>query len=220
MPIVPAPRFPSQRNRTTQCAVDRSRHPALRCCQHVIAAAGGADRRSARRRGRAVESIARSAPCGAAAPFPRGGMTWTDAGTRDGWGTRVDGVGTRVGTRVPTSVGFNGLGHGGRRAGTGRAAELASEAARAEGASLPLPPSVAGKLSAGRGPGQARSRQAAELAGWMVPPSAARGVPEVDRAVTSRSRLTEATRRRRLLAFVGGDSCGLVVRLPGAASQP
>jgi hypothetical protein len=64
-------------------------------------------------------------------------MTWTDAGTRDGWGTRVAGVGTRVGTRVPTSVGVNGLGHGGSRAGTGRAAELASEAARAEGASPP-----------------------------------------------------------------------------------
>ena len=47
------------------------------------------------------------------------------------------GVETRVGTSVPTSVGVEGLGHGGRRAGTGRAAELASEAARAEGASSP-----------------------------------------------------------------------------------
>jgi hypothetical protein len=37
-------------------------------------------------------------------------------------------------------------------------------------------------------------------------PPQPRGVPEVDRAVTSRSRLTRATMRRRLLAFVGGGS--------------
>jgi hypothetical protein len=41
--------------------------------QAEIAAAGGAGRRPVRRRGRAVASIARSAPCGAAAPLPRGG---------------------------------------------------------------------------------------------------------------------------------------------------
>src|SRR4030095_859626 len=40
-----------------------------------IAAAGGADRRSARRRGRADESIARSAPYGAAPPPAREGPT-------------------------------------------------------------------------------------------------------------------------------------------------
>jgi hypothetical protein len=67
-----------------------------------------------------------------------------------------------VGTSVPTSVGVDGLGHGGSRAGAGRAAELASEAARAEGASPPSPPTVADGPAAGRGLGQARSRQAAE----------------------------------------------------------
>jgi hypothetical protein len=74
-------------------------------------------------------------------------------------------VGTRVGTSVGTSVAVDGLGHGGSRAGTGRAAELASEAARAEGASSP---SHRPWPAAGRGPGQARSRQAAELAGCPI----------------------------------------------------
>jgi hypothetical protein len=63
-------------------------------------------------------------------------MTWTDAGMRDGWGTRVAGVGTRVGTSVPTSVGAEAMATmvlGRDR----QAAELASEAARAEGASHP-----------------------------------------------------------------------------------
>jgi hypothetical protein len=44
-------------------------------------------------------------------------------------GTRVAGVGTSVGVNRPS--------HGGHWAGTGRAAELASEAARIEGASSP-----------------------------------------------------------------------------------
>jgi len=48
-------------------------HPAWQPGQAELAAAGGAGRRSAQRRGRADGSIARSAPLGAAAPFPRGG---------------------------------------------------------------------------------------------------------------------------------------------------
>jgi hypothetical protein len=48
--------------------------PCVATGQAEIAAEGGADRRSARRRGRAVESIARSAPLGLAAPLPRGGI--------------------------------------------------------------------------------------------------------------------------------------------------
>jgi hypothetical protein len=48
--------------------------PCVATDQAEIAAEGGADRRSARRRGRAVESIARSAPLGLAAPLPRGGI--------------------------------------------------------------------------------------------------------------------------------------------------
>ena len=46
--------------------------PVWRGGRHQIAACGGAGRRSAPRRGRAVGSIARSAPCGAAAPLPEG----------------------------------------------------------------------------------------------------------------------------------------------------
>jgi hypothetical protein len=48
-------------------------HSAWQPGQAQIAAEGSADRRSARRRGRAVESIARSAPLGLSAPLPRGG---------------------------------------------------------------------------------------------------------------------------------------------------
>jgi hypothetical protein len=40
-----------------------------------IAAGGGTGRRPARTRGRAEESIARSAPCGAATPLPEGSTT-------------------------------------------------------------------------------------------------------------------------------------------------
>ena len=72
-------------------------------------------------RGRAVESIARSAPSGAAAPLPRGGlvgrgfcgrlaprggMTSGDPASRRGRGTRVAGVGSSVGFRVGSSVGL------------------------------------------------------------------------------------------------------------------
>jgi hypothetical protein len=48
--------------------------------QAETAAGGGAGRRPAGRRGRADESIARSAPCGAVAPLPRGGHASTVAG--------------------------------------------------------------------------------------------------------------------------------------------
>ena len=64
------------------------------------------------------------------------------------WGTQVGGVGASV----PISVGVDGLGHGGTRPGPGRAVELASEAARAEGASSPSPPTVAGGRRGGRVP--------------------------------------------------------------------
>ena len=74
VPNVPAPRLPSRPSRTTQYAVDRSRHPGWRCGQHLIAAVGGAGRRLAQRRGRADESIARSAAPGAAVPLPRGAV--------------------------------------------------------------------------------------------------------------------------------------------------
>jgi hypothetical protein len=113
----------------TPPATEQPRSAAMRSACDCRRRRGGPQVRQ--ERGRAVESIARSAPCGVAAPLPRGGlvgrgfcgrlaprggMTWTDASTRNGWGTRVAGVGTRVGTRVPTSVGGNGLGH----RGTGR----------------------------------------------------------------------------------------------------
>jgi hypothetical protein len=48
-------------------------HAAWQPGQAPIAAEGGADLWSARRRGRAGQSIAQSAPCGVAAPLPRGG---------------------------------------------------------------------------------------------------------------------------------------------------
>jgi hypothetical protein len=56
--------------------------------QARIAAEGGADRRSAEERGRADGSIARSAPCGVAAPFPRRAATRADTATMGGRGTR------------------------------------------------------------------------------------------------------------------------------------
>jgi hypothetical protein len=74
-----------------------------------IAAAGGADRRSAKNAAVPHGSIARSAPCGAAAPLPRGGMTSGDpaSGRRGvrGW--------PGVGISVEIRVGVAGLGHGG-----------------------------------------------------------------------------------------------------------
>ena len=154
-------------------------HPEWQPSQAEIAAEGGAGRRSAKNADSAVESIARSAPLGAAAPLPRGGpvgrgfcgrlaprggMTSGDPAAERRGGTRVAGVGTRVGTSVPTSVGVDGLGHGGSWAGTGRAAELASEAARAEGASPPRHR----PWPARQGPGQAVKDE------WLRRPEPAR----------------------------------------------
>ena len=81
-------------------------------------------------------------------------------------GTRVAGVGTSV----ATSVGIQGLGHGSSRAGTGRAAELASEAARAEGASLP----ATDRGRRGRVPSQAVKDEWARRAGLR-----GGGVPDI-----------------------------------------
>jgi hypothetical protein len=66
-------------------------------------------------------------------------------------GTHPGRVGNDVGIDVGNDVGVSRLDHGGHWAGTGRAAELASEAARAEGASPPRHR----PWPARRGPGQA-----------------------------------------------------------------
>jgi hypothetical protein len=89
---------------------------------------------------------------------PRGLCAGQTTLATDRRGTPLARVGTRVGTSVGTRVGSRPPKLGrvrpppGRR---GRAAELASEAARAEGASTTLPPPVAG----GRGAGQAVKRE-------------------------------------------------------------
>jgi hypothetical protein len=79
-------------------------HPKWQPGQAEIAAAGGAGRRPARRRGRAVEPIARSAPYGAAAPLPRGAATRADTAMMGGRGTRPLCVG------CPGIAGADGLG--------------------------------------------------------------------------------------------------------------
>ena len=71
----PANRTPHCRWRPTPAAASQPRSVATGAVSD--AAEGGAGRRPARRRGRAVESIARSAPYGLSAPLPRRGMTWT-----------------------------------------------------------------------------------------------------------------------------------------------
>jgi hypothetical protein len=70
-------------------------HRGWQPSQVQIAAAGGADRRSAQDRGRAVESIARCAPYGAAAPLPRG-----DERSRGLVGYATAGAGNAVGIDV------------------------------------------------------------------------------------------------------------------------
>ena len=145
-------------------------HPEWQPGQAETAAEGGADRRSAKRCGRADGSIARSAPLGAAAPLPQGGPVG-----RGFCGRLAPRGGThqpeqaarraRKVLRLPAQRSDQGLTQGTdqgwaarpRRteAGTGRAAELASEAARAEGASLHRPRRVAG----GRAAGQAVKRE-------------------------------------------------------------
>jgi hypothetical protein len=75
----PANRTPHCRWRPTPAAASQPRSVATGAVSD--AAEGGAGRRQARRRGRAVESIARSAPYGLSAPLPRRGhdLDSTDA---------------------------------------------------------------------------------------------------------------------------------------------
>jgi hypothetical protein len=130
----------------TRAAPRMPHHPAWQPGQAEIAAFGGADRRSAQDRGRADRSIALSAPPGLAAPLPpRGDVTWTDAGTRERRGTPPPRVGNDVGVDVGNDVGVRPPGPRAARDRNDKAAELASEAARAEGASPPPPPTVAGE---------------------------------------------------------------------------
>jgi hypothetical protein len=140
----------------------------LRChcewqpCPAQIAAEGGRGPKVRQERGRADASIARSAPPGAAAPLPRERMTSGDLASRHGGGTRVAGVGTRV----PTSVGVQGLGHGG--AGPGPPGLRSLPAKQHAPKARPHPATDRDRRpAAGWSPGQARSRQAAGLAGWM-----------------------------------------------------
>jgi hypothetical protein len=88
-------------------------------------------------RGQADESNARRAPCGLAAPLPRGGHDQDESSARAVRG--YAGGRRRVQRRDPRRVQRRGRPPRPRwhLARTGRAAELASEAARAEGASPP-----------------------------------------------------------------------------------
>jgi hypothetical protein len=129
-------------------------HRAWQSGQAEIATAGGAGRRSAKNARLLHGSIARSAPLGAAAPLPRGGQSAAvlrPSGPTRGHDLdryrhtgRVGNAGGRRRHSRTTSVGVNGLGHGGSRAGTGRTAEHASEAARAADAVPTPPPTVPG----------------------------------------------------------------------------
>jgi hypothetical protein len=76
---------------------------------------------------------------------PLGDVTWTDAGTRERRGTPPPRVGNDVGVDVGNDVGVKPPGPRAARDRNDKAAELASEAARAEGASPPPPPTVAGE---------------------------------------------------------------------------
>ena len=99
-------------------------HPPWQPGQARTAAEGGADRRHAQDRGRAGESITRSAPS------PGG----HDQREPDAWTARGYASGPRRDQRRHQRR-VTGPGHGWSWARTGRAAELASEAAGAEGAS-------------------------------------------------------------------------------------
>jgi hypothetical protein len=125
-------------------------------------------------RGRADGSIARSAPLGAAAPLPRGGMTRANPPSEERGGTWVTGVGITVGVEALA---------GGDPGRTGRAAELASQAARAEGASPPTTTAsrrglrrwqrVSGRRRSPPAPGPARVLGWSGRCGWHGRPGGA-----------------------------------------------
>jgi hypothetical protein len=170
-------------SRTSPCAVINVRvmsglklYPDLPPCVVTraaeIAAEGGADRRSAKNADAPMNQSREAHHSARPHHSPRGGLTSSDPASRQRGGTRVAGVWTRVGTSVPTSVGSRALAMavlGWDRQGCGACQRSSTRRRR-----VPLPATERGRRpSAGRGPGQARSRQASELAGWVVPPLAA-----------------------------------------------
>jgi hypothetical protein len=88
-------------------------HPAWRPGQVQIAAGGGAGRRSAKIAAGPNQSIARSAPLGAAAPLPLGGLPAVMPPSRRRGGTHLAGVGIAGGVGIAIDVGANRLGHRG-----------------------------------------------------------------------------------------------------------
>jgi hypothetical protein len=97
---------------------------------------------------------------------PRGGLTSSDPGSRQRGGTRVAGVGTRVGTSVPTSVGVQALGHGG--AGSGPAGLRSLPAKQHAPKARPLPATDRGRRRrlAGVPVKRDRGRRPGSPAGW------------------------------------------------------
>jgi hypothetical protein len=59
-----------------------------------------------------------------------------------------------------------------------------------------------------------------EVVHARVPHANPRAVPEVDRGGDQRVWLDAGLRCHRVLAFLCGGACGLVVRLPGATLRP
>jgi hypothetical protein len=156
-------------------------HLEWRCGLPLIAAEGGAGRRPAQRRGRADQSIARSAPLGLAAPLPPGRASRSRVCGRrpagEGSTHPARGYQRRDSRRVPTA-----LSHTADLGPARRTAELASEAARAEGASPPTTASrrglrrwqrVSGRRRAPPAPGPARVLGWSGRCGWHGRPGGA-----------------------------------------------
>jgi hypothetical protein len=101
-----------------------------------IAAAGGADRRSAKNADRPLNQSREAHLAAWPLHSPRGGTTSGDLLSGRQGGTPVACVGFRVGSSVGVAAPSR-AGYAASAGGWGRAAELASEAARAEGASPP-----------------------------------------------------------------------------------